>query len=246
MTKFKIFTFLFIINLTVLWAQEYEFGVVAGGGNYIGDIGREYYFYPNKLGGGIVFKRTVNQWFSVRLNFNYFQIAANDAEAESVGRIARDFSTHAQLLHFAMGVEYNFIARNPFLTLQSIHKLTPYFFTGVGVGTYSGDLIRNTSLVPKNTNTGGYKFNGTNINIPMVLGIKYKAARHFIIAMEAGVYYYFTDNLDGSYSLYGNEDRLIKDGIVPTTNTHSNDWYSFTSISFIYTFGDLSCYFNLR
>jgi len=244
MTKLKLFSLFFILNLATIWAQQYEFGIVAGGGNYVGDIGREYYFYPNKPGGGIVFKRTVNQWFSIRLNLNYFQISAKDFEAESAGRRARNFLTEAQLFYFDMGVEYNFIARNPFLQLQSIHKLTPYFFTGLGLGSYTGDFYRNAAI--DKTKESGYKFNGANFNIPMVLGVKYKASTHFLIALEAGAYYFLTDNLDGTESFYANEERIMNSNIIPTTNTNSNDWYTFTSISFIYTFGDLSCYFNLR
>ena len=238
MTKIKLFSFFLFINIASILAQQYEFGIVAGGGNYIGDIGREYYFYPNKLGGGIVFKRTVNQWFSFRINLNYFQISAKDSEAESVGRRVRNFSTETQIINFNMGVEYNFIARNPFLQLQSIHKITPYFFTGIGLGSYTGNFYQN--------NKSEIDFNGANLNIPMVLGLKYKVSPHFLIALEAGTYYFLTDNLDGTGSYYGNEDRLIRIGAIPTTNIHSNDWYSFTSISFIYSFGDLSCYFNLR
>ena len=238
MTKFKILILLFILN-TSLWAQEYEFGLVAGGGNYVGDIGKEYYFYPNKIGGGIVFKRTVNQWFSLRLNFNYFQIDANDSEAESLGRQIRNYKSVGQIFHFSAGVEYNFIARNPFLQLQTINKLTPYFYSGLGLGNYSGNFYHD------NKEKNGLEYNGTNLNIPMILGVKYKASQHFIIALEAGAYYYFTDNLDGTISYFGDEEKVISDKNIQTTNINSNDWYTFSSISFIYTFGDLSCYFNM-
>ena len=228
------------INIATIWAQQNELGMVVGSGNYIGDIGREQYFYPNKTGWGIVFKRTINPWFSARLNLNYFQISAKDSEAESAGRRIRNFSSEADILNFDVGIEYNFIARNPFLQLQSIHKITPYFFTGIGLGSYSGKFYQNIS-----NKSAAYKFNGANLNIPMVLGLKYKVSSHFIIALETGAYYYFTDNLDGTSGFYGNEKKILNDGIIPTTNLHSNDWYTFTSVSFIYTFGDLSCFFNL-
>lgn len=238
MTKFKFLIILIILNVTFLNAQQYEAGLVIGGGNYVGDIGREYYFYPNKVGGGIVFKRTINQWFSIRFNLNYFQIDTKDSEAESKGRQLRNFSSTGQIIHFSSGIEYNFIVRNPFLRLQSLHKLTPYFYLGVGIGNYNGNFYHNTR------NNTFLKYDGTQLNIPMVLGLKYKVSEHFIIAMETGAYYYFTDNLDGTYAYFRNADE--KDGVVElTTNLNSNDWYTFTSIGFIYTFGDLSCYFNM-
>lgn len=240
MAKFKVLIIIFMLNMTTsLWAQEYEFGLVAGGGNYVGDIGKEDYFSPNKVGGGLVFKRTVNQWFSLRFNLNYFQIDADDAEAESKGRRARGFKAEANLIHFSAGVEYNFMPRNPFLRLQNRHKLTPYLYTGVGLGNYSGKFFHGSS------DNKGLDYNGTNLNIPMVLGVKYKAGQHFIIALESGAYYYITDNLDGTKAYFGDEEKILKNGGVLSTNTNSNDWYTFTSISFIYTFGDLSCYFNM-
>ncbi len=239
MTRFIVFVFIIVLNVTSLWSQQYEFGLVAGGGNYVGDIGREYYFYPNKVGAGLVFKRTINQWFSLRMNLNYFQIDAKDAEAESLGRQQRNYASTGQILNFSTGIEYNFIARNPFLRLQSIHKLTPYFYTGVGLGNYAGIFY------PNKKNNSNLRYNGTHLNIPMILGIKYKFSEHFIIALEAGAYYYFTDNLDGSYAFFKDDDKILIDGITPSTNIHSNDWYTFSSVGFIYTFGDLSCYFNM-
>ena len=239
MTRFLVLIFLFMLNIASFWAQGYEIGLVAGGGNYVGDIGKEDYFSPNKVGGGVVFKRTINQWFSLRFNLNYFQIDTDDAEAESKGRNARGYRSTGNIIHFSAGIEYNFMVRNPFLQLRSIKKLTPYFYTGVGLGNYSGKFF----MDPKSEK--GMDYSGTNLNIPMVLGIKYKASQHFIIAFESGAYYYLSDNLDGTYAVFGDEDRVLKNGGIPTTNINSNDWYTFSSVSFIYTFGDLSCYFNM-
>ena len=240
MAKFKVLIIIFMLNMTTsFWAQEYEFGLVAGGGNYVGDIGSEYYFNPNKIGGGIVFKRTVNQWFSLRFNLNYFQIDADDAEAQSLGRIKRGSKARGSIIHFSGGVEYNFMPRNPFLRLQNRHKLTPYIYSGVALGSYTGTFYLNPGT------ESGLNYTGANLGIPMVLGIKYKASTHFIIALESGAYYYLTDNLDGTKAFYGDEEKIIKDAAIPTTNIHSNDWYTFSSISFIYTFGDLNCYFNM-
>ncbi len=240
MTKFRFILLFFLIGLPKIYSQAYEFGAMFGGGNYIGDIGREYYFYPNKIGGGIVFKRTLNPWMSMRLNLNYFQIEARDADAESLGRQARNLSVNGQIINFSTGIEYNFIPRNPFIPLKSLKKLTPYLFVGVGLSNYSGKLYQTSS----NQNYG-YEYNGASLNIPMILGLKYKFTHHFLISLETGAYYHFTDNLDGTGAYYKNMDAPTKQ-LTPTTNTNSNDWFTFSSIGLIYTFGDLNCYFNLR
>ncbi len=245
MTKIQLSFIIVLISTVFSYGQAYEFGIQAGGGNYIGDIGREYYFYPNKIGGGILFKRTVNPWFSLRLNLNYYQIRANDAEAESLGRQLRNFSVEGQIINFSAGIEYNFIPRNPYLPLKSLHRISPYMFLGLGLGSYSGRIYSNNIPHTNHPEDYGLEYSGARLNIPMKLGIKYKVSRHFILSLESGVSYFFTDDLDGTHALYDNEAYLIKNKIVPSTNTNSNDWYSFSSIGFIYTFGDLNCYFNL-
>ncbi len=244
MTKFHLIFIFLILSMLTSRAQAYEFGIYGGGGNYIGDIGRQYYFYPNKIGGGILFKRTVNPWFSLRLNLDYYQIDANDSEAESLGRQSRNLTAEGQIIDFSAGVEYNFIPRNPFLPIKSRHRFTPYMFLGVGIASYSGKLYSNNNphVHPEDY---GLEYSGARLNIPMKLGIKYKLNRHFILSLESGVTYFFTDDLDGTQTLYGDENYLIKNNFVPSTNTNSNDWYSFSSFGFIYTFGDLNCYFNL-
>jgi hypothetical protein len=233
---------LWLSGLNLSNAQAYEIGLNLGGGNYIGDIGQEYYFKPNKIGFSGVFKRTINPWYSIRLNLQYFQIDANDADAESLGRQNRLLSTQGQIFNFSAGFEYNFVPRNPFLPLKSLHRLTPYMFTGFGIGSYFGNLYKGKN---KNSLNLIHKFNGANLNIPMILGVKFKMSRHLIFSLEAGAYYYFTDNLDGTASFYRRNNNSKNTLVIPTTNLNSNDWYTFSSFGFIYTFGDLNCYFNL-
>ena len=246
---------IYFIILIWLWgsglanAQAFEAGLNIGGGNYVGDIGQEYYFNPNKIGFGGVFKRTVNPWYSIRLNLQYFQIDANDLEAESMGRHIRQLSAKAQLINFSVGFEYNLVPRNPFLKLRSLHRLTPYMFAGVGISNYSGHLYKhkldNTNGFDHVKNkTGSYSYNGAGLNIPMILGVKFKATRRLIFSLEAGAYYFFTDNLDGTWAFYKKMDNQGSK-LRPTTNLNSNDWYTFSSFGLLYTFGDLDCYFNL-
>ena len=72
--------------------------------------------------------------------------------------------------------------------------------------------------------------------IPIVLGVKAKLNRRFIIGLEAGARYTFTDNLDGSNPKNENLNTL-KFG-----NINSNDWYVFTGFTLTYTFGENPCF----
>jgi hypothetical protein len=234
MVKKRLFIILLIIASVNGFAQKYEFGLGAGAGNYIGDIGNEYYFKPNKIGGGLLFKNIFNPWFGVRMNLNYFQLEANDLESESLGRQVRQMSIDGTILDVSAGIEYNFLPRNPFIKHKKGQNFTPYMFTGLGLSSYSGKLYKRTAPVSK--------YSGAAFNIPMILGFKYQFAPHLLFSMEAGARYYFSDNLDGTDFYYSDTDNL---SIIPSGNPNSNDWHTFTSISLIYTFGDLTCYFNL-
>ncbi len=237
MTRLHFILLVIFTGFFNLYAQQYEFGIGAGGGNYIGDIGKEYYFMPNKAGGQIFFKRTVNPWFSTRLNVQYFDVFAGDFEAESLGRQKRAMFIDGGIMQFSAGIEYNFLPRNPYIPTPRGQRLTPYMFTGLGVSSYFGTLYKGDDAV--------VDYNGTTLQIPMVLGIKYKLSRHFLISIETSAHYYFSDNLDGTEFYYGDQRKNDKYMRTPSTNLNSNDWFTFTSFSLIYTFGDLQCYFNM-
>ncbi len=238
MTKVFFTLLTILISFTSINAQQYEFGLQLGMGNYIGDFGQEYYFKHNKIGGGLVAKNTLNPWFSARVNLNYYQLKASDAESESLGRQARDITVEGGILDFSAGIEYNFLPRNPFLRPKSYQRFTPYMFTGIGIASYYGNVYKSKTHLSE--------YNGASLSIPMILGFKYRLSEHFLFSIETGAQYYFTDNLDGSQFIYDENDSLIQNNLlIPATNPNSNDWYTFTSFTLIYTFGDLRCYFNM-
>jgi len=235
MIRFCFITFTLLFFSIPIFSQQYEFGIGVGGGNYVGDIGREYYFMPNKLGGKIFIKRTINPWFSTRVNLDYFNIHADDLQAQSLGRQSRKIFVNGKVFQYSLGLEYNFIPLNLYLPAKREQRFTPYMYSGIGASSFYGNVYY------KNINNK-LKFSGVALYIPMNLGVKYRVSRHFLLSVETGAYYYFTDNLDGTVSLY---DFSSSQNIKPeSTNLNSNDWYTFTSFSLIFTFGDLQCYFN--
>jgi len=236
MTKTQINILFYFLSVTLSWGQQYEFGLSIGGGNYIGDVGRETYFMPNNVGGGLLFKNISNPWIGVRMNMNYLPIYANDKESQSLGRQKRGLKVDGILLDFSAGIEYNFLPRNPYIRTKSYQRNTPYMFTGFGLGAFYGTIYKKTAIS---------NYSGSNFFIPMILGIKHKVNEHIIISAEISARYYFTDNLDGTQFYYNNDEEDEYSHAVFSTNPTSNDWYTFTSFSIIYTFGDLLCYFNM-
>ena len=235
MYKRSLFFLIFLLGILKMNAQQYEIGLQIGNTKYIGDIGKEDYFYPSKIGGSLIFKNTVNQWMLMRLSLSYLLIEANDAESYNIGRQTRDWQFSGTVMETSLGIEYNFFPRNPYLRDKKYYKFVPYMYSGLTFINYFGTLNGG------NNRENGYEYNGTALGIPMIVGFKYKLSEHFLFSSEIGARYNFTDNLDGTANYF---KKIDKYNGVPTTNINSNDWYTFASIGLIYTFGDLRCYFG--
>ncbi len=228
-----------ILSTISLSAQHYEIGVNLGGGNYIGDMGSEYYFKPKKIGGGITFKNVVNPWYSMRINLDYRGFNPIDTEAESLGRQKRALSANAYIISLDLGFEYYFKPSNPYKFYRKGHRFHPYIYTGLGIGSLSGTLYKQDKLISN--------YSGSPLYIPMKIGFKYKIATHLLLGVETGARYYFSDDIDGTHQFYDNLVNGYNDKLIyNSTNLKSNDWSTFTSIGLIYTFGDLRCYFNVE
>ena len=107
-------------------------------------------------------------------------------------------------------------------------KTTPYVFSGLSYFIYDELFVLNGET-RKDHREG-------SLAIPMIVGIKSNLIKNFVIGVEVGARYTFTDNLDGSNPKNENLASL-KFG-----NINSNDWYFFSGITITYTFGEKPCY----
>lgn len=202
--------------------QVYEAGIFAGGTNYIGDIGRTNYLLPNKTGGAFFLKYNRNPKIALRATYSYLPIRGNDAEADTDFRRNRDLRFSNTIHELAIGLEYNFYEYDlstpgktwtPYITID----LAAYSYKYVVSEPQPNEFLEET----KNSFT-----------IPFGLGFKSKLIGPLAFAIETKFRYSLEDDLD-----YTTET-------VPSLNFggNSNDWYVFTGISLIYTFGRPACY----
>ncbi len=217
----------FIISLNFIIfvsnAQINEIGLVFGGNNYSGDIGSEYYIYPNNLMGGLIYKWNVNPRMAFRGTFLYAKVTADDANSENSGRKLRGFKFSNSITEIAVGMEYNYFDYN---LNEPGKRFTPYIYTGVGMFFYS--------IALSESSTGSFDYDyDIGASIPFGLGIKTKLVGKFAIAFETRATYTFSDKID--YNNY--EIDSLNFG-----NPNTNDWYMFTSISLVYTFGRPPCF----
>ena len=220
-----VFLLFFMVSSTVLKAQINEIGVFLGGSNYIGDVGPTNYIAPNDMAIGFVYKWNRSTRHTYRFSYTYGQLSSNDADSDVPDRNLRGLSFENKVNEISAGLEFNFFDFD-------LHKLssefTPYVYTGISYFSYK-ELFYFNNEVKEDYSEGA-------LAIPIVLGVKAKLNRRFIIGLEAGARYTFTDNLDGSNPKNENLNTL-KFG-----NINSNDWYVFTGFTLTYTFGENPCF----
>lgn len=220
----KIFiSFLCFFTFSSIHAQINELGVFLGGSNYIGDVGSTTYIAPNEPAFGILYKWNVSPRHAYRFSYTQSEISGNDRDSKETGRYNRGYSFENSIKEFSAGLEFNFFDFN---LHESMVKFTPYVYSGLSYFFY--DELYVISGV---THEDDIK---SNIAIPMTVGVKTNVVRNFVLGLEVGARYTFTDNIDGSNPSDGN---LPKFGDI-----NNNDWYVFSGVTLTYTFGEKPCY----
>jgi hypothetical protein len=220
---YKLFHLLFLLPFFTMNAQIHEVGVFVGGSNYIGDVGLTTYISPNEPAIGILYKWNKSPRHSYRFSYTQSKITANDLDSKEPGRNQRGYRFENSLKEVSLGLEFNFFDFN----LHEVkRKFTPYVYSGISYFRYD-ELYVSSGEIVKDSGAGSFA-------IPMILGIKSNVSPHFIIGLEVGTRYTFTDNLDGSNP---KNNSLLKFG-----NINNNDWYVFSGLTLTYTFGNKPCY----
>ncbi|NQX85410.1 MAG: hypothetical protein HRT67_05830 [Flavobacteriaceae bacterium] len=208
-------------------SQIYEIGVFAGGSNLIGDVGSTQYIAPNKPAFGAIFKWNRSPRHSYRFSIISTTLEALDNQSDDPRRIERGYTFSNNLLELAAGVEFTFIDFN--LHYNGV-LATPYLYTGFTAANHDNHYFSNGIQTSEGTNSWAY-------GIPMAIGFKMTLNRKFILGLEIGARYTFSDELDGSVPETESLQPNFSFG-----NVNNNDWYMFTGLTLTYTFGRNSCY----
>jgi len=199
-----------------MFGQEYEIGVSLGGTNYVGDIGSTSYINPNKLAGTVFFKYNYNPRVALKATYSYLPIAGDDAKAGSNFRNNRDLPFSNTINEVALGLEFNFYE---FDISSEDKSWTPYIL--VELVAFNYDIKTATANKSK-----------TALALPIGIGFKSKLIGNLAFSLETKFRYTFEDDL---------EDLEVELNGFPIEGS-SNDWYMFTGVSIIYTFGRPACY----
>jgi hypothetical protein len=220
----KIFIpFLCFFTFTAIHAQIHEIGVFLGGSNYIGDVGNTTYIDPNAPAFGILYKWNKSPRHAYRFSYTQSEISSDDKDSKEPGRNLRGYSFVNDIKELSAGLEFNFFDFN---LHDYRNKTTPYIYSGLSFVLYDGKYVASNAIETSGTSS--------TIAVPMILGVKSNITESFILALEVGARYTFTDNIDGSNP---KNENLPKFG-----NINNNDWYVFSGVTLTYTFGEKPCY----
>lgn len=207
------------------YAQINELGVFVGGVNYIGDVGPTTYIAPSEPAIGILYKWNRSPRHAYRFSYTQGSLKSKDIDSDVPSRNLRGFSFENSVKEFSAGLEFNFM---DFDLHDSNTKVSPYVYSGISYFIYDEIYILD--------NTSHVDYQSSTFAIPMIVGIKGRFFKNFIIGAEVGIRYSFTDNLDGSNPENDNFETLR------FGNLNSNDWYVFTGLTLTYTFGKNPCF----
>ena len=220
--KNSILSIIFISFSSILLGQVYEIGVSLGGTNYVGDIGSTKYINPNQLAGNVFFKYNYNPRIAFRGTLSSLPIKGDDAKADHDLRINRRLNFTNKITELAIGMEYNFYEYD----ISSEEKSwTPYILVELAAFNYS--YVRSQNSTGKNIFS-----KKRSLAVPIGVGFKSKLFGNIAFSLETKLRYTFEDDLD-----YATDK-------IPSLDYEGtgNDWYMFTGVSLIYTFGRPACY----
>lgn len=203
------FVALFLLNVAVVKAQTFEFGLFAGTSTYIGDYNP--YDEPSSLitepgiSGGAFVRFNYTDHVALRLNALYGQISGSaENTTYFIPPTQQNFSTGVTEL--SLVGEINFL---PYVAGDPESKFSPFIFGGSGAVLFEDVYAQE------------YKI--SRLGLILGLGFKYHISNKINGSVEWGMRATTTDELDGIYHTATNPG---------VGNPKVNDWYSFAGLTF--------------
>ena len=230
-------------------ASRSEIGFMIGGSTYLGDLNQFVPFRKTHLAGGLLYRYNVNPRLSVRVNFTYGKVSADDALSTEALNRERNLSFHSDIWELGAGVEFNYF---PFQLGHDRYKGTAYLLAELGVFRMNPKTMYNgaeVALRPLGTEGQGTSLNSkkhyslTQICLPLGVGAKLSLSDRVGLNVEIGIRKTFTDYLDdvGADSYVDSEVLAAENGPLAAQlsnrsgdrygkrgNSATKDWYIFT------------------
>jgi hypothetical protein len=255
-----------IVIVGPLSAQHFEFGLLGGVSNYLGDLSnnsRSIIFKETNLAGGAFIRYNVNELATIRLGANYTTLSGHDQNAPDSELQRRNLSFSSNVIDISLTGEFNILGYQPY---NLYRPFSPYIFGGIGMFTYDPRTQvgeETVKLRPLGTEGQGNPdrpapYGKMGISIPFGLGFKYALSDKINLGIEFGARYTNTDYLDDvstifvdpqtlsptaaalsnrSIELPGNDLSRYSPGMARGDNK-AKDWFFISGLTISYNFID--------
>jgi len=244
-------------------AQKWEFGVLAGGAGYMGDLNQRNPLQVSGVAAGLFARYNFNGYAAIRASITKAQIEAADSTSRFKQQRDRNLSFFTPLTEVALMGELNFME---YLPGSGYNSFTPFIFLGIASTSYTPQANYNNQtyeLRPLLTEGQRTPYKGSTIAVPFGAGVKYNLLGKLSLTADVGYRTAYTDRLDdvsGNYASpnsftdpiaraladrSGERNGDINIGTPGTQrgDTRKHDTYMFFQVSISYTFLSAKCYY---
>ena len=157
-----------------------EVGIMGGASFYVGDIATDVLFYKPNF--GAFYKKQINDYVGVRLNYEYISIGANDLQSSNFYEFKRNLNFTRVSHDVSLMGEFYFAK---FINGHRKYRFTPYL--GFGIGAWKSIKGSTNIDTPSTQRT---------ILFPLNLGFKYNIKGPWNVFGEATYRFTNSDKID--------------------------------------------------
>lgn len=195
--------------------SDYQYRMEIGAGvgvvTYQGDLGGSLTKNMHPMA-SVVLRRVFNPYMALKFSAAYGKLKGSSADSNTYypDYAASQYRFNKTLVDAGVTYEYNFWPYGTGQDYRGAKRFTPFIFAGLGV-----------------TYAGGEGNSAFTANVPIGLGVKYKAGKRLNVALEWAEHFSMSDKLDGVKDPYG----IKSSGLFKNT-----DCYSAIQLTLTYSF----------
>lgn len=195
-----------------------EYRMEIGGGigmmGYLGDFNDNLTKNLQPMG-TVLARYNLNPYMAVKMNASYGKVKGDSKDVETYYPVLAEepYTFSNSMADATLTYEYNFWPYGTGRDYRGAQRLTPFVFGGLGA-TYA--KLKNAE-----------KKNAFTANVPIGIGLKYKAGERLNVGLEWAIHFSMSDELDGMKDPYGIKSR----GAFKNT-----DCYSTLQLTLTYSF----------
>ena len=195
--------------------SDYQYRMEIGAGvgvvTYQGDLGGSLTKNMQPMA-SVVLRRVFNPYMALKFSAAYGKLKGSSADSNTYypDYAASQYRFNKTLVDAGVTYEYNFWPYGTGQDYRGAKRFTPFIFAGLGA-----------------TYAGGEGNSAFTANVPIGLGVKYKAGKRLNVALEWAEHFSMSDKLDGVKGPYG----IKSSGLFKNT-----DCYSAIQLTLTYSF----------